>query len=567
MHAVRHILITIVGGLVLASGAVAGEGKADGFDMIVALDSIAGRLEFIDQEGIHDYYRARLHVLKKNVREAREIVSTESQWSSKPGNALRKMLLHFKFSAVFFQRIETDWTLEAIGEITKLVGEIRERVGSDLPTYIADSLEVILRHYKSIIENSDTSESFRDLLRAQVAQLIDIIAAARASGDRTTAFLNGQAAYQLIAESYNFLYREYPSAIETLEIIGTNEFVGEYVEAELAKAPEQKKELSNLNFLLSDTSQGQLSSRLEALWDIRDQGDTPRCQEEYLNLCLDLGLNQTKPLADRFNQLVEAGMDGGKAQEILLLEAAIWRGRLEIEKASQLMGDLEKICAEKMFPLSGRFHFQEGLNAMAQQHFEKASFFFSLVRRQTENDPLRTKLHLKAYFNLILCLEILGHNISSHLQKFYEIFADSRAEDWARPIHQQLLALSTRSAFDQMDLDRLGAIAKEEDLGQQTGYYLALISSLCWLDFPLGQRGLECLTKLQTEGRQNWLSQYRLNTLRGLLVTQDLKSEVKLDAKIERLYLWTHRWLQDPGGFFTDQGEGSGREHWPSFRR
>ncbi|MCB0366609.1 MAG: hypothetical protein H6624_01600 [Bdellovibrionaceae bacterium] len=241
LQTIRLLVVSLMLGLFLGANAQAAESKSDSFDMMKSLDGIYGQLEFIDQEGIHDYYRARLHILKKNVNEAREIVATESQWSSKPGNALRKMLLHFKFSTIFFQRIETDWTLDSISEITKSVAEIRERVGSDLPTYIADSLEAILRHYKALIENPATSENFRGLLRGQMGQLIDIIGAAKASGDRTTAFLNGQAAYAMITQTYNFLYAEFPSGIETLEIIGTNEFIGEYVEAELAKVPVTQK--------------------------------------------------------------------------------------------------------------------------------------------------------------------------------------------------------------------------------------------------------------------------------------------------------------------------------------
>ena len=226
--------------VVSCSMAQAKSDKVDQFNMIDSLDSIYNRLEFIDEEGIHDYYRARLHILKKNVSEAKDIVSSESQWSNRPGNALRKMLLHFKFSSLFFKRIETEWTLQAIGEINTMIGKIRQQVGSDLPTYIADSIEVILKHYKGLMSNSSTSEKFRTLLIKQSGQLIDIIAAARASGDRTSAFLNGQKAYRMITQSYNYLYGEYPNGIESLEIIGTNEFIGEYVEAELAELPNQK---------------------------------------------------------------------------------------------------------------------------------------------------------------------------------------------------------------------------------------------------------------------------------------------------------------------------------------
>lgn len=300
---------------------------------------------------------------------------------------------------------------------------------------------------------------------------------------------------------------------------------------------------------LADSIQSNLPQRVELMWDIRDQGDTPRCQEEYLNLCLDLGLNQTKPLASRICQLLDMGVNGSLTQEILLLEIAIWRGRLELDRADQALAELEKYCHEKMIPLSGRFQFQAGLNCLARQHFEKGSYYFSLAKRQSELRESESKISVKAYFNLILCLEVMGHDVNSHLKRFRSQFSRWQNEDWARPIRQQLMALAARTAFDHLNLEELRAIAKEVDPGQQVAFTMAFLSSLIWLCFPEGKQGVESLVEIQTEGKQNWLSQYRLNTIKGLLVTHDLKSPVKLDAKIERLYCWTHKWLRSPNEF------------------
>ena len=311
-----------------------------------------------------------------------------------------------------------------------------------------------------------------------------------------------------------------------------------------------------------------IEQRVRSIWQIRDMGDTPRCQEDYLSLCLDLALNETKSVKERFEFLQARGLSFQLIQEILLLEVAIWRGRLEIGKASKILRDIESTCEERMVALGYRFYFQAGLNTLAQQHFDQGSYYFSLAKRLASGVNGDSEVYIKSFFNLILCIEVLGHDIGKHLVQFEKEFKPSREKPWARPIYQQQLAMAARFSFEKLDFVKLAELAEEKDPGQQAGYYLAFVSSLLWVNFPEGELGVAALLEIQTQGRQNWLSQYRLNTIQGLLVTDDLKADVKLDAKIERLYSWTHRWLKFPAEFALNKvqatieniGELSGNE-------
>lgn len=287
---------------------------------------------------------------------------------------------------------------------------------------------------------------------------------------------------------------------------------------------------------------------LPAIWEMRNSGQTIEAREA---LALWLGRRNARlgPTPSvMIDALVESGTSTSEAFDAALLAMSFERAKLNMAVADQMLRQILDHAERLGHEPDHVFHFQSGLNAMVNEFHAKALDHFLTARGVARS---AREYHL-AYFNAILCLENLGHDLRTHVRSFEASFALETAADWAREqITPQMTALRVRCCYRFGALDDLAVAIANPELTAQSRYLAR------WLR----QQPLLCLGEdnsvdaVPENVRREYVFPYRERTLQALLLEDDLRSDVRTADQIERFYLWTWRWLTNPDLALTQRLE------------
>lgn len=287
---------------------------------------------------------------------------------------------------------------------------------------------------------------------------------------------------------------------------------------------------------------------LSEIWDLRNQGLIDDAYDAFLNLLLVAGTKANfssvvdgyKAYTDCFNE--------EDALDLLMLEVSFARHRLDFDWANSRHAGVWELCQARSLRPHFQIYMQAALNALGQSRHAVALDRFLDASRYARN----VKEHHTALLNWILCLENLGYDYKRHFHYFEESLRPHAQADWVEKLlSRQLAALRARCAFRSADIATLTMMLLDPPSGAQTRYTLAWL-----LACPLF--GLPPVTTPEAlmvgqESLKDYVYPYRLRTIKGLLIEEDLRSEIRVAEQIERFYLWTWRWLLRPDATTIDR--------------
>lgn len=285
------------------------------------------------------------------------------------------------------------------------------------------------------------------------------------------------------------------------------------------------------------------AARLDEAWDLRLGGKTDEAYDRYLDLLGELNVRIAgASVAGAWQSLTAKGMRPAEALELLLLDVSFHRYRRETAEAERKTEELGALAEAAGLRLPASYLLQSALNALAAGSHSLALERFLQAKRRADR-PRELQL---AAFNALLCMEDLGLEFGPSLDVFLAAFAPHESAPWAASILGQLDALRLRAAFRAGDFAALRRLISSPARGEQTLYFAAWVADLPHLGFPeLASAAKERFAgQIATTGI-GYHSAFRLRTLNGLLIEEDL-GNVRVSEKIERLYLWTWRWLAKP---------------------
>ncbi len=216
------------------------EAEGDSRNTVVTLDEVNKDLEELYSRGTHMVDQGRIFILKKSASDVSVAIQEKGPVHRTTINALTNMIIKFKFSSQFFELIRTKRNQDLLQRILSGVARVREDMGMDDDPYLK-ILKPNLIRIAEIIEgttkDSQVSREIRDKLNSLLVPLANAIALAD-QGDRPIAFKIASEFYLLLRKLYPLVrsLADVPSKSAVyLELIGTNEFIGEYAQVELGK--------------------------------------------------------------------------------------------------------------------------------------------------------------------------------------------------------------------------------------------------------------------------------------------------------------------------------------------
>lgn len=284
------------------------------------------------------------------------------------------------------------------------------------------------------------------------------------------------------------------------------------------------------------------TERLSSLWESRIVGRIADSRDEYIGWCQEAGIRPEAPAGEQFGKLIEGGMSLADAVDFCCLQVSFERRDLRADRATKRLQEINSCLAERGATPTFQVPFQAGLIALVSEDFSRALEQFLAARRIARDER---EQHW-AFFNAILCMENLGYEFGTYLRQFRKSFEPHKAAAWAQPIFHQAVALEARAAFRAADFKAMQQLASTASSGDQACYFLLWLQRLPTLNLGNDEIARGRTLKSLYDSNEGFLVPFRIRTLSGLLIEEDLRSATRLTARIERLYLWTWLWLVEP---------------------
>jgi len=278
-------------------------------------------------------------------------------------------------------------------------------------------------------------------------------------------------------------------------------------------------------------------NNIKEMWTLRTNGNILRASDLFIKEVVRIGYPLNASVLDKYN-FIKGKID----IKFLLLDISFKRSALKVKTALDEALALESLLTgDRHFQRDGFFFFQMGLFYLGVGLYSKAFDQFIQVRKT--NSELKDYLYGR--FSLILTMEALGYQYDEYLMEFESDFSPYNGQAEYESLLQQFLALKIRyHFFIEQNFSRIEELIGKYKIEGQGYYLLNFISQLPCFDVDKIKKYIEDNGVLVKE--KHWLNAYRTRTFSELLVEDDLKDEVKLESVIERLYLWTWRWLMEP---------------------
>ena len=286
------------------------------------------------------------------------------------------------------------------------------------------------------------------------------------------------------------------------------------------------------------------STWIETLWHDRLIGRLVAVRNGLSSVELTYKVKFEREPRLNLESLHKADLGVQQAADVVLLYASMVR-RDKDPKSSQVIVDLvHDWLQERHSPLVFQYHLQSGLNSLAQGGRSKAMHDF-VAAKALAVTPLEL---LFSGINLVLCLEDLGFDYDHELDGVKSLLLTHAHETWAYSILAEYEALCLRKAFRTADIQYIRQLCDAGFTGDQAKYYIAFITNL---PFFVAHEDLRAVAKkavasLVERINEGYLVPFELRTIRGLTVDDDDSVEVRSTERIERIYLWTWRWLLAP---------------------
>ena len=151
-------------------------------------------------------------------------------------NAYKQQDVQYRYSTLFFEFIRTTKTEKSIAELLLLVTQIRQKLQLDEDPYN----KILASNFKQLRDSMEALKKLSeipDLLLAEFPKILVLIGLAESlslgEGDRPKAFKAAREAYWPLLDLYPQLQAITSKAgyALVLEILGLNEFIGEYAQA------------------------------------------------------------------------------------------------------------------------------------------------------------------------------------------------------------------------------------------------------------------------------------------------------------------------------------------------
>lgn len=202
-----------------------------------ALVSIQQDIEGLLDRGVYAADRPRVFVLKQSAEVAYENYQTRP-FHRETFNAIFNLHVRFKISNDFFQFIRTGFNAERIDSLYENYDIIQKELGLDDSPFmriIATNLEQLLAAVQAISRHDQVSGDLQSKMANFIPELGKAISVAN-NGDRPSAFAEATRIYNLFKLNYAQLESELSGNqalfIYYMEIIGINEFIGDFAEVE-----------------------------------------------------------------------------------------------------------------------------------------------------------------------------------------------------------------------------------------------------------------------------------------------------------------------------------------------
>ncbi len=286
------------------------------------------------------------------------------------------------------------------------------------------------------------------------------------------------------------------------------------------------------------------STWIETLWHDRLIGELVAVRDGLSSVELTYKVKFEREPRLNLDSLHKADLDVQQAADVVLLYASMVR-RDKNPKSSQVIVDLvHNWLQEQHSPLVFQYHLQSGLNSLAQGARSKAMHDF-VAAKALAVKPLE---QLFSGINLVLCLEDLGFDYDNELDSVKKLLSTCAHESWVYSILAEYEALCLRKSFRAADIEYLRQLCDAGFTGDQAKYYIAFITNLPFFGVQEDLRSVakKAVASLVERINEGYLVPFELRTIRGLAVDDDDSVEVRSTERIERIYLWTWRWLLVP---------------------
>ena len=281
-----------------------------------------------------------------------------------------------------------------------------------------------------------------------------------------------------------------------------------------------------------------ISSKIKNAFHSRMIGDIAATGDILASIQANLALAEPINGAQVDRLLADAVVDKRTAADLFALLASMERRTGTLAGSDELLAACAKLGA-----VDYQYYFQSGLNALVKSERMQALHFFRLAQDASRDATER----LFAEFNTLIAAEDIGLPYEAQLTKFRETHAAILNDLQVSTVRSQVLAMQARVYYRNGDFEALARLAAEPDLGDQTTYYLAWALSIPYVAIDGKAATVDALTStISSLSTKAFLGEFHLQTLLGLNSQLSPGTVVKITEKIERLYLWTWRWLMKP---------------------
>ncbi|HPI40276.1 MAG TPA: hypothetical protein PLJ21_05690 [Pseudobdellovibrionaceae bacterium] len=286
--------------------------------------------------------------------------------------------------------------------------------------------------------------------------------------------------------------------------------------------------------------------QFEKLWELRNSGQISESYLLYLDLLASISdFSDCTSSQSKLDLLLQTGQSHEMIVEIMLFESALYRNRLENEKADLILSHIDQFISKYKIKASYNYFLQKGLQYFSKSEIQKALENFVMAKKLSKN---KKELSISST-NIILCLEdlnLIDSVYQNEWMKSYDSLTNEDKSTWAKNVVFEVEGFKLRQSFRSSNFESLNtnieSSISQKKLGFWSQYFLSYLNHLPYIEFRKSIR--VSIDELHSE--IFYLNQYRIRTLRGLLIEEDLGTHIKISAHIERLYLWVWYWLEEP---------------------
>jgi len=206
-------------------------------NVIENLNKIQKDLDIIYKSGVHLYDQGRLYILHKSAGDMINSYNTNGPIHKTTQNAIINLIIKFRFSSQFFELIRTERNEPVIKSLITSMTNLKRNTGFDDDPYnkiLKPNLDQIAKLFSFIIKEPSVATELKNNLNTMRVQLADVIAKAD-QGDRPIAFKAATdfcKALRLFYKQLSPLANQSSTTSYYLELVGLNEFIGEYSQVE-----------------------------------------------------------------------------------------------------------------------------------------------------------------------------------------------------------------------------------------------------------------------------------------------------------------------------------------------